>query len=84
MTIMKFYFYLDTSLLKTGIVVRKVQYNYGFKGEYEEHRLKCFRKTTVSASIGDPDPHVFVPPGSGSLSIGQRYGSESESFPFLK
>jgi hypothetical protein len=24
-------------------------------------------------SVADPDPHVFVPPGSGSIS--QRYGS---------
>jgi hypothetical protein len=30
-------------------------------------------------SIGDPDPHVFGPPGSGSIS--QRPGSRS--FPFL-
>ncbi len=29
-------------------------------------------------SIADPDPHVFGPPGSGSIS--QRYGSESGSF----
>jgi hypothetical protein len=39
------------------------------------------------ASVGDPDPqdpHVFGPPGSGSIS--QRYGSGSgsRSFPFLK
>jgi hypothetical protein len=35
------------------------------------------------ASVGDPDLHVFGPPGSGSLS--QRYGSGSSSgsFPFL-
>jgi hypothetical protein len=26
-----------------------------------------------------PDPHVFGPPGSGSGSISQRYGSESTS-----
>jgi hypothetical protein len=30
--------------------------------------------------LGDPDPDVFGPPGSGSIS--QRY--ESGSFPFLK
>ncbi len=29
----------------------------------------------------DPDPHVFWPPGSGSIS--QRYGSGSGSFPIL-
>jgi hypothetical protein len=29
-------------------------------------------------SVADPDPHVFGPPGSGSIS--QRYGSESGSF----
>jgi hypothetical protein len=27
-----------------------------------------------------PDPHVFGPPGSGSGSISERYGSESGSF----
>ncbi len=32
-----------------------------------------------NASVGDPDPHVFRPPGYGSIS--QRYGSGS--FPFL-
>jgi hypothetical protein len=32
-------------------------------------------------SVGDPDPHVFGPPGSGSIS--QRYGSGFGSFPFL-
>ncbi len=33
-----------------------------------------------------PDPHVFGPPGSGSGSISQRYGSGSgsRSFPFAK
>ncbi len=37
----------------------------------------------TSTSVGDPDPHVFGPPGSGSIS--QRYGSGSGygSFPFL-
>ncbi len=30
-------------------------------------------------SVGDPDPHVFRPPGS--VSISQRYGSGS--LPFL-
>ncbi len=33
----------------------------------------------VLCSVGDPHPHVFGPPGSGSIS--QRYGSGS--FPFL-
>jgi hypothetical protein len=32
-------------------------------------------------SVGNPDPHVFGPPKSGSIS--QRYGSWSGSFPFL-
>ncbi len=32
----------------------------------------------LSASV--PDPHVFGPPGSGSGSISQRYGSGSGSF----
>jgi hypothetical protein len=29
------------------------------------------------SSVADPDPHVFGPPGSGSGSISQRYGSGS-------
>ncbi len=32
---------------------------------------------TVRTSVADPDPHVFGPPGSGSGSISQRYGSGS-------
>jgi hypothetical protein len=37
----------------------------------------------VRSSVGDPDPHVFGP--SGSRSISQRYGSGSGSgsYPFL-
>jgi hypothetical protein len=35
--------------------------------------------SAMPGSVGDPDPHVFRPPGSGS--IRQRYGSGS--FPFL-
>jgi hypothetical protein len=41
-----------------------------------------YRTDRVGGSVGDPDPqdpHVFGPPGSGSIS--QRYGSGS--FPFL-
>jgi hypothetical protein len=32
-------------------------------------------------SVGDPDPDVFGPPGSGSISL--RYETGSGSFPFL-
>jgi hypothetical protein len=37
----------------------------------------------LGSSVGDPDPHVFGPPVSGSMS--QRYGSDSRfgSFSFL-
>ncbi len=37
---------------------------------------------TVLASVADPDPHVFGPPGSGSESesISQRYGFGSGSY----
>ncbi len=35
----------------------------------------------LTGSVGDPDPHVFGPPGSGTIS--QRYGSGSGSIPFL-
>jgi hypothetical protein len=31
------------------------------------------KPSSVSTSVGDPDPHVFGPPESGSIS--QRYGS---------
>jgi len=43
----------------------------------------------MQISVGDPeldldsqDPHVFGPPGSGSIS--RRYGSGSGSFVFIK
>jgi hypothetical protein len=42
---------------------------------------KC-RFPTLPVSVGDPDPHIFGPPGSGSFR--QSYGSGSGSFPFLK
>ncbi len=49
------------------------------------------RMYCISNSVGDPDPdpqdlYVFGPPGFGSGSISQRYGSGSgsRSFPFLK
>jgi len=39
----------------------------------------------VKSSVGDPDPHVFGPPGYRSGSISQWYwsGYGSGSFPFL-
>ncbi len=40
----------------------------------------------LSNSVGDPDPqdpHVFGPPGSGSISQMYGSGSGSGSFPFL-
>jgi hypothetical protein len=47
---------------------------------------KCWIRIRIKSSVGDPDPHIFEPPGSGS--IGQRYesgsGTGSRSFPFLK
>ncbi len=38
-----------------------------------------FSETWEKSSVGDPDPHVFGPPGSGSIS--QWYGSGIGSFP---
>jgi hypothetical protein len=40
---------------------------------------------TVSTSVPDPDPYVFMPPGSASGSVCHKYGSGagSGSFPFL-
>jgi hypothetical protein len=35
-------------------------------------------------NVGDTDPHIFGPPRSGTGSICQRYGSGSDSFPFLR
>ncbi len=60
-------------------------------------RLICLKRQEFSSSVGDPDPEpdpqVYGPPGSGSGSINQRYGSGSSisqrygsgygSFPFL-
>jgi hypothetical protein len=37
------------------------------------------KDSSMKSSVGDPDPHVFGPPGSGSGSISQRYGSGSVS-----
>ena len=45
--------------------------------------LGSINQVTVSSSVADPDPkgpYVFVPPGSASGSISQRYRSGSESF----
>jgi hypothetical protein len=36
---------------------------------------------SVGNADPEPDPHVFGPPGSGSIS--RRYGSGSDSIPFL-
>ncbi len=43
--------------------------------------VRIFNIAKLSGSVGDPYPHVFGPPGAGSIS--QRYGSGSGSFPFL-
>ncbi len=45
-----------------------------------EVRTGLYSLGTVQTSVADPDPpdpHVFGPPGSGSGSIRQRYGSGS-------
>jgi hypothetical protein len=41
--------------------------------------VQALQATSLSTSVGDPDPHVFGPPGSRSI----RQRSGSESFPFL-
>jgi hypothetical protein len=45
----------------------------------------CWRFSAILSSIMDPDPQVFVPPGSGSISQrnGSGPGSGPGSFPFL-
>jgi hypothetical protein len=52
--------------------------SHSAKDLHRSHASKDIGK----CSIGDPDPHVFGPPGSGSIS--HRYGSGSGSFPFPK
>jgi hypothetical protein len=37
-------------------------------------------KDCPSSSVADPDPYIFGPPGSGSGSISQRFGSGSRNF----
>jgi hypothetical protein len=44
--------------------------------DYEKNVLRE-RNISVFTSVGDLDPDVFGPPGSGSGSISQRYGSGS-------
>jgi hypothetical protein len=39
------------------------------------YRASHMSETCVRTSVADPDPYVFWPPGSGSIS--QRYGSGS-------
>ncbi len=47
---------------------RKIKYLLSYTVRYAQ----------CNTSVADPDPHVFGPPGSGSIS--QRYGSGSGSF----
>jgi hypothetical protein len=52
----------------------------------ELHAVLARSQSTFSillTSVGDPDPHVFGPPGSGSISQRFGSGSGSGSFPFL-
>ncbi len=45
--------------------------------------LYASRETSVGDPEPDPDPHVFEPPGSGTISeSSERYGSGSGSFFF--
>ncbi len=45
--------------------------------------LQKNQQKIASPSVGDPDSHVFGPPGSGSISRRYGYGFGSGSFPFL-
>ncbi len=47
----------------------------------ENYREKNLSVVAIVADPDPPDPYVFGPAGSGSVS--QRYGSGSGSFPFL-
>jgi hypothetical protein len=60
----------------------------GYTSKCEKSKNHCtllYMLLQAKTSVGDPDPdpqdqHVFGPPGSGSRSTSQRYGSGS--FPF--
>jgi hypothetical protein len=45
---------------------------------HQDSVYKYENNSIVDGSVGDPDPHLFGPPGS----ISQGYGSGSGSFPF--
>jgi hypothetical protein len=49
----------------------------------KKKEIKCYNKKKPISQYGDPDPHVFGPPGSGSISQRYGYGSSSGSFFFL-
>ncbi len=42
--------------------------------EHHPERSTANEKDLKLSSVGDPDPHLFGPPGSGTGSIGQRQG----------
>ncbi len=49
--------------------------------------LRSYQSSLPATSVGDPDPdpkgsYVFGPPGSGTGSISQRYGSGSLCFHY--
>ncbi len=48
---------------------------YDFAGEI----VKLVLVSSLPASVPDPDPHVFGPPGSGSITRSKIYGSGSDS-----
>ncbi len=57
--------------------------SFGRKSAYHTIEILPPPPTFPASSVGDkdPDPHVFGPPGSGSIS--QMYGYGSGSSPFL-
>jgi hypothetical protein len=65
---------LDFPVQRTPLSALSKHIRFMFKGERKgPEDLKTHPRS--AHSVGDPDPHVFGPPGSGSESISQRYGS---------
>jgi hypothetical protein len=64
---------------------RKIPSLYNIFDKAGGDLLQVSHLVDLPASVGDPDPHVFGPPGSGSISqrFGSGYRSGSVSFPFL-
>ena len=68
-----------------GVIVPGTGSQPSYTASSEQAPIHFTAENSMSGtvSVGDPDPHVFGPPRSGSGSISQRCGYGSGSFPFL-